>query len=70
MLWGIGIAPEHLQAIFERFWRADKARKYIDGGSGLGLAITQAIIQRHGGAIVVSSQVGQGSCFTVTLPSS
>jgi OmpR-family two-component system manganese-sensing sensor histidine kinase len=67
---GIGIAPEHLQAIFERFWRADKARKYVDGGAGLGLAITQAIIQRHGGAIAVTSQVGQGSCFTVTLPSS
>lgn len=67
---GIGIAPEHLEVIFERFWRADQARHHADGGSGLGLAITQAIIHRHGGTIVVNSQVNQGSQFTVTLPSS
>ncbi|MGD1907305.1 MAG: sensor histidine kinase [Leptolyngbyaceae cyanobacterium] len=65
---GIGIAPQHLEAIFERFWRADQARKHADGGSGLGLAITQAIIQHHGGTIAVTSQVNHGSCFKVNLP--
>jgi two-component system, OmpR family, manganese sensing sensor histidine kinase len=65
---GIGIAPEHLQLIFERFWRVDKARSYMDGGSGLGLAIAQAIVWQHKGEIVVTSQVGVGSCFEVRLP--
>ncbi|OKH21345.1 two-component sensor histidine kinase [Hydrococcus rivularis NIES-593] len=64
---GIGIAPEHLQLIFERFWRADKARSYANGGSGLGLAIAQAICLQHQGEIVVTSQVGIGSCFEVRL---
>lgn len=65
---GIGIAPEHLNQIFERFWRADQARSYRDGGSGLGLAIAQSIAQTHGGLITVTSQLGVGSCFTVRLP--
>nr|WP_217523134.1 ATP-binding protein [Pleurocapsa sp. PCC 7327] len=65
---GIGIAPEHLPLIFERFWRADKARFYANGGSGLGLAIAQAIVLQHQGEIVVTSQVGIGSCFEVRLP--
>ena len=64
---GIGIAQEHLEKIFERFWRADKSRSY-DGGSGLGLAIAQTIVKNHGGSIFVTSQVGVGSCFTVSLP--
>ena len=65
---GIGIAPEHLKLVFDRFWRADKSRSYWDGGSGLGLAIAQAIAQHHGGKITVTSQLGVGSCFTVLLP--
>ncbi|MBR8840130.1 MAG: HAMP domain-containing histidine kinase [Stigonema ocellatum SAG 48.90 = DSM 106950] len=65
---GIGIAPEHLQQVFERFWRADQARSYRDGGSGLGLAIAQSIVHNHGGLITVTSQMGVGSCFTVRLP--
>ncbi|OUL27037.1 two-component sensor histidine kinase [Nostoc sp. RF31YmG] len=65
---GIGIAPEHLKHVFERFWRADQARSYRDGGSGLGLAIAQSIAQNHGGLITVTSQLGVGSCFTVRLP--
>jgi two-component system, OmpR family, manganese sensing sensor histidine kinase len=65
---GIGIAPEHLDHIFERFWRADQARSYDGGGSGLGLAIAQTLIQLHGGAILVSSELGVGSCFVVQLP--
>ncbi len=65
---GIGIAPEDLESIFARFWRADRSRSYSAGGSGLGLAIAQAIAQKHGGAIAVTSQLGVGSCFTVRLP--
>lgn len=65
---GIGIAPKHIESIFARFWRADQSRSYSAGGSGLGLALAQAIAQKHGGAIAVTSQLGVGSCFTVRLP--
>ena len=66
---GIGIAPEHLPHIFERFYRADPSRRRTGGsGTGLGLAIVEWIVRRHGGSIGVRSQVGQGSCFTITLP--
>ncbi|BBD65437.1 integral membrane sensor signal transduction histidine kinase [Nostoc commune NIES-4072] len=67
---GVGIAPEHIDKVFERFWRADQSRSYWSGGSGLGLAIAQAIAQNHGGLISVTSQLGVGSCFTVHLPTS
>jgi two-component system, OmpR family, manganese sensing sensor histidine kinase len=65
---GIGIAPEHLDKIFERFWRVDKSRSYQTGKAGLGLAIVQDIIQLHKGKIFVESQLGIGSCFIVHLP--
>ncbi len=65
---GIGIAPEQLPHIFERFWRADEARSYRSGGSGLGLAIAQTFVQNHRGLITATSQLGVGSCFTVRLP--
>ncbi|MBE9126173.1 MULTISPECIES: sensor histidine kinase [unclassified Coleofasciculus] len=65
---GIGIEREHLPFVFDRFWRADKARSRREGGTGLGLAIAQAIAQRHGGKITVTSQVGCGSCFQIRLP--
>ncbi|MDF5723171.1 MAG: ATP-binding protein [Rhizonema sp. PD37] len=67
---GVGIAPEHIDKVFERFWRADKSRSYNSGGSGLGLAIAQVIAQNHGGLITVTSQLGFGSCFNVRLPAS
>ncbi|MDF5718117.1 MAG: ATP-binding protein [Rhizonema sp. NSF051] len=67
---GVGIAPEHIDKVFERFWRADKSRSYNSGGSGLGLAIAQVIAQNHGGLITVTSQLGFGSCFNVSLPAS
>lgn len=65
---GIGIAPEHIPQIFDRFWRADTARSYRIGGAGLGLAIAQSIAHTHGGEITASSQIGVGSCFQVRLP--
>lgn len=65
---GIGIALDQLPYLFDRFWRADQSRAYWSGGSGLGLAIAQDIAQRHGGKIMVTSQINIGSCFTVTLP--
>ncbi|MEO1623053.1 MAG: ATP-binding protein, partial [Cyanobacteria bacterium J06632_3] len=65
---GVGIDAAHLDKIFDRFWRADKARTQAAGGSGLGLSITQAIVHNHGGTITVESQVAQGSCFTIQLP--
>ncbi|MBF2014931.1 MAG: HAMP domain-containing histidine kinase [Rivularia sp. T60_A2020_040] len=65
---GIGIASEYLSLVFNRFWRAEKARSRRQGGSGLGLAIVQAITHTHGGEIFVTSKVGVGSCFRVKLP--
>ncbi|MEH1907709.1 MAG: ATP-binding protein [Nostoc sp.] len=65
---GIGIAPEHIPLIFNRFWRADQARSQREGGVGLGLAIADAIARTHGGDIIVTSEVGVGSCFQVRLP--
>ena len=65
---GIGIAPEDLTHIFERFYRADPARARVAGGNGLGLALAQEFAHAHGGDISVLSRVGQGSTFIVTLP--
>ena len=65
---GVGIAPEHLPSLFERFYRADSSRTRATGGTGLGLAIVKQMVQAHGGQITVASQKGQGTCFTLTLP--
>ena len=65
---GPGIAPEHHQRIFERFFRIDKARSRNDGGAGLGLAIAKLSIERQGGRIELESAIGQGSHFRIILP--
>ncbi|MEL6877248.1 MAG: ATP-binding protein, partial [Pseudomonadota bacterium] len=65
---GVGIVPEDQAKIFDRFYRVDTARSRQTGNSGLGLAISTAIAQAHKGTITVTSQPGQGSTFTVSLP--
>jgi two-component system phosphate regulon sensor histidine kinase PhoR len=65
---GIGIEPEHLPRIFERFYRVDRARSRKAGGTGLGLAIVKHIAQVHGGAVGVVSEPGKGSTFEIRLP--
>ncbi len=64
---GIGIAPEHLPHIFDRFYRVDMARSRSRGGAGLGLALVKEITERHGGKVKVTSEPGKGSIFTVWL---
>lgn len=65
---GDGITAEHLQHLFERFYRTDDVRARASGGAGLGLAIARWIVQVHGGEITVQSTPGTGSVFTVRLP--
>ena len=66
---GIGIEARDLDRIFERFYRADRARSRQTGGTGLGLAIVKHIATNHGGRVDVTSTVGKGSTFTLRLPS-
>ena len=65
---GVGIPPESVGHVFERFYRVDKARSRKSGGSGLGLSIVRNMVERNGGNIAVESTVGEGSVFTLTFP--
>ena len=65
---GAGIAPEHLESVFDRFYRVEESRDRDSGGHGLGLALANEIARAHGGSLSARSRVDHGSIFTVTLP--
>jgi len=65
---GVGIEPDHLTRIFDRFYRVDRARSRRQGGTGLGLAIVKRVAEMHGGRVDVASTPGHGTRFVVTLP--
>lgn len=65
---GIGIDPQDMPLLFDRFWRADKARSREQGGTGLGLSIAKWIVDMHGGSISVQSELGKGSVFKIQVP--
>ena len=66
--WGLGMTPEQVDRVFDRFWRADPSRQRTTGGTGLGLAIASEDAAAHGGRIDVWSEQGHGSCFRLTIP--
>jgi two-component system phosphate regulon sensor histidine kinase PhoR len=63
---GVGIAPEDLPRIFERFYKADRARG--SGGTGLGLAVVKHTVEAHGGTVSAQSELGHGSTFSFSIP--
>lgn len=66
---GIGIGPEHLPHVFDRFYRVDRSRSRVGGGSGIGLTIARHLVEAHGGEITASSEgIGKGSTFAFTIP--
>jgi two-component system, OmpR family, phosphate regulon sensor histidine kinase PhoR len=67
---GPGIATEHIPRLTERFYRVDRSRSRESGGTGLGLSIVKHVVQRHGGELSITSEIGKGSRFAFTLPTS
>ena len=65
---GVGIAPEHLPRLTERFYRVAGGRSRVDGGTGLGLAIVKHVMQHHDGTLHIESRLGEGSAFSLRLP--
>jgi len=65
---GIGIAPDDVPRVFDRFWRADRSRNLKTGGSGIGLAIVERLVELQGGMIEVKSELGRGSTFRFSMP--
>jgi two-component system phosphate regulon sensor histidine kinase PhoR len=65
---GMGIPPEHIPRLTERFYRVDAGRSRATGGSGLGLAIVKHVLQRHGATLEVQSTLGAGSTFSCHFP--
>jgi signal transduction histidine kinase len=65
---GNGIPEEHLNHVFERFYRVDASRSRSDGGTGLGLSICRSICEVHGGSILIASRLNEGTTVTVMLP--
>lgn len=65
---GPGVAREHIPRLTERFYRVDTSRSRATGGTGLGLAIVKHVVQRHGGELLITSEVGKGSQFRIRLP--
>ena len=65
---GVGIADEHLAHIFEPFWQVDPTRRSREGGTGLGLSVVQRLARLLSGEVCVTSVLGEGTTFTVTLP--
>jgi two-component system sensor histidine kinase MtrB len=66
--YGVGMSPADVERVFDRFWRADPSRQRTTGGTGLGLAISLEDAALHGGELAVWSELGEGSCFRLTLP--
>ncbi len=65
---GIGMDQKEVKQIFQKFYRTKKAEESGEAGTGIGLSIVQQIVEQHGGQIEVTSQPGEGSCFTLVLP--
>ena len=65
---GIGIGPDDLPHVFDRFWRSDRSRSRATGGSGVGLAVVRELVRAHNGVVELRSEVGLGTTARVTLP--